>query len=325
MMIFLVFALALLFRINTTGALLQVSDCWTSITCSPGSGPCYELSNKTLQCFQVGLLPIDARFLSISFPSSYIINFPDALKSLTVLEEISFWCPYTDPNTKLFNGLSKLKKLRIGSYSFSEFTENVFAGLTSLKYLDLSYQDFETLPVGVFRDLSSLEFLQFSGSQKLKSLPKRIFAPLVNLKKLGFSFTSRSSSYYFDDLLSGLSALETLSLTQCNTASFPENLFEDLTSLKALDLYANELTSLPENLFKNLSSLQTLDLSDNPIAVLPKRLFRNLISLQVLYMNLNDSFIEKLPLDTFCGLPKLTALYLIRQHMNMWSEVLITL
>ena len=65
----------------------------------------------------------------------------------------------------------------------------------------------------------------------------------------------------------------------------PEGIFSGLTSLETLSLTGNELASLPEGVFSGLASLGTLGLAGNNLATLPEGIFSGLVSLKDLTLD----------------------------------------
>lgn len=87
-----------------------------------------------------------------------------------------------------------------------------------------------------------------------------------------------------DDLFTGLSSLEALSLSSNRLATLSSGLFAGLHNLTGLDLSGNRLESVPPDIYYGLSSLGRLNLSGNPIRAIPDGTFADLSRLKVLHL-----------------------------------------
>ena len=72
-----------------------------------------------------------------------------------------------------------------------------------------------------------------------------------------------------EDIFDGLTALETLWLSNNDLSSLPDGIFDGLTALKYLYLSRNALSSLPDGIFDGLTTLKSLYLSGNTVDPLP--------------------------------------------------------
>ena len=121
-----------------------------------------------------------------------------------------------------------------------------------------------------------------------------------------------------EDLFDGLTALEELRLSDTQLTTLPEDLFDGLTALERLDLYNNQLTTLPEDLFDGLTALEELWLSNNQLTTLPEDLFDGLTALQWLYLPNNQ--LATLPEGIFDGLSSLWGLNLLNNQLTTLPE-----
>ena len=107
-------------------------------------------------------------------------------------------------------------------------------------------------------------------------------------------------------LFDGLTALQTLSLSNNGMASPHEDLFDGLTALHTLDLSNNGLASPNVDLFDGLTALRILYLHDNGMASPHEDLFDGLTALQTLYLSNNGITLPHV--DLFDGLGNLSTL-----------------
>ena len=150
------------------------------------------------------------------------------------------------------------------------------------------------------------------------------------------SYLSGISQLYDDDL-SGLTSLETLSFRYNDFTTLPTRIFADLRSLRLLSLNQNahlselpsdllaglstlayvsvrgtDLETLPDGLFSDLPNLTTLDVSSNKLQTLPTAIFSGLYSLDTLKIHNNP--IRELPEGIFGDLSNLRSLNAIARY-----------
>ena len=85
--------------------------------------------------------------------------------------------------TKIFDDLTQLQKLDLGSNSFAALPEQTFAGLTQVQELNLGNNFFTALPGPIFVKLTQLKEL-YLYNNNLTGLPEHMLAGLTQLKTL---------------------------------------------------------------------------------------------------------------------------------------------
>ncbi|MDD9875673.1 MAG: leucine-rich repeat protein, partial [Gammaproteobacteria bacterium] len=108
----------------------------------------------------------------------------------------------------------------------------------------------------------------------------------------------------------GMSALQTLDLSDLEAATLPEDIFGETTNLRVLSLRGifgrDSLMRLPSNIFRNLGQLQNLDLSFTRLETLPEDIFRDTANLNTL--DFSGSGLTSLPPDILMNLDRLASL-----------------
>ena len=206
----------------------------------------------------------------------------------------------------VFQDLSSLESLYVGSAGLTEVHPSALDGLSNLQLLRLTANhDLHELPVGVFDNLPNLQKL-YLWNNRLTSLPDGVFDDLSSVQILRLESNELTSlpDGVFDDL----SSLHTLWLNGNEIASLPGGVFNELTNLRYLHLYGNELASLPDGVFDDLTNLHTLFLNDNEIGSLQDGVFNDLTSLVFLYLKNNN--LTALPDGAFDGMNNLRILRL---------------
>ena len=102
---------------------------------------------------------------------------------------------------------------------------------------------------------------------------------LAAITTLNLSATTPAISTLLAGDFAGLTALQTLDLSDNSISTLPASSFDGLTDLATLDLSGNSLTTLPASSFAGLTDLTNLDLSDNEFAVLPADTFKGVAGL----------------------------------------------
>ena len=134
----------------------------------------------------------------------------------------------------IFQDLDSLQSLGlVGAFAsvvgstVTSLPEKLFDGLSNLEYLYMGSNFMHNLPAGIFKGLAKLEFLSLDNSFFLTSLPEGIFEGLGSLKYL------RIHSYEFLEDLSGgifegLDSLQYLHLAKVSLNSLPAGIFDDV-------------------------------------------------------------------------------------------------
>ena len=191
----------------------------------------------------------------------------------------------------LFAGLSELNELFVGGGRLAHLGAGMFRGLPNLRRLEVDMSlgsSPVTMEAGVFDGLANLEELQLNS---LAAVPPGAFAGLSKLWKLGLhrnAFTSLQAGVF-----AGLPSLWALHLDNAHT-------------WYAHSPHRHELSTLPPGLFAGLS-LGLLDLTDVGLRELRPGAFRDLEALS--YLHLGDNRLAELSPETFDGV-RLAELYL---------------
>ena len=182
------------------------------------------------------------------------------------------------------SGLKNLRKLYMDSNKIATLPRKLFNPLIRIVSLDLSKNNIKSIPPtpGLFASLSSLESLNLADNQ-CYALPLGIFQGLSSLMHLNVKNNDFGPIFVEDklsQLLSGLSKLQTLDLSNNNITLLHDATFMALTSLKELQLEKNRISNWGRDLFESPNSLQTLDLSNNMISTLTMSTLKVLPPLQ---------------------------------------------
>lgn len=159
-------------------------------------------------------------------------------------------------------------------------------------------------------------FMDSIGVYKVKSLKADFMKYLKHLKASFFSGLSYLESLTLsnneievidENVFMGLSNLTEIDLG-FNSMRLTPNLFKYTEKLTIIDLSMNNLDSIPDTLFHNLKNLQILFLWSNNFTTINGSIFRDLTSLKTL--ELSHCHIKYLPYDAFYSLKGLTAINL---------------
>ena len=232
-----------------------------------------------------------------------------------------------------FSGLSGLGWLSIGPSPDLLWEEkpslrlepDLFDGLTRLRYLRLQGNAISYLPPGLFKDLSELYTLDLSINQ-LADLKLGLFDGLANLQNLRLSWNNLSKLQ--PGLFDGLTNLNVLSLDENQLTELPVGVFDGLPNLHSLylqdnsltalqpglfdglgadyprfslNIARNQLTALQPGLFGGLPDLAALTVAENRLTTLPAALFNGLSRLE--FVGADDNQLTTLPPNLFAGLP----------------------
>ncbi|KAM7543211.1 hypothetical protein Aperf_G00000018328 [Anoplocephala perfoliata] len=199
------------------------------------------------------------------------------------------------------NGLQSLEILELHQIGIKNLSSSLFQGLPFLKTLDLSNNSLLTsYRDGVFESLGGSLVELIAMDNRVRSLTRKVFAGLRNLKLLTLS---RNKIGYFE-----------------------EGVFSASQSLLELSLEGNILTDLEDGTFEGLSNLQTLDLRGNPIQRLSPGLFSPFArTLTHLWMSHDDSVtfggFDTLPNGLFAQMSSLQELSMVELKItNLTTE-----
>ncbi|CAG7818127.1 unnamed protein product [Allacma fusca] len=223
-----------------------------------------------------------------------LVDFPfDSIENLKNLEA------FTIEKSRIrllprFNGLNRLKHVRIDGSLISSFPVGAFASMASVKQIHVVNSNLGSLAEGIFGPLETLLLANFSGN-RIDLIQRRSFALLPKLEVL-----SIASNNLDDSVAVGRAC-------------------EELTSLKSLDISKNKFKILPEGSFVNLRTLQMLNLASNKIMQVNARSFTHLPALRK--VDMSDNLIRNLPANFFDAAPLLEELRLRKNLMGTANEI----
>jgi Leucine-rich repeat (LRR) protein len=219
-----------------------------------------------------------------------------------------------------FQGLSNLTTILLDYTTLRNLPANIFQGVSNLKNLDMEGSNFDIFNTS-FQSLQSLETITLRDRGEgvhRTPIPVDLFKGSPNLVSIdmydsGFWGYWRNGEMIVElpeNLLSGLSKLQSIDLGMNNLFDIPENVFRGLSALKYVSLKNNfDILFLPENIFEGLFNLSEVDLGGCGFNNLPLNIFQyapNLTSIDLT----NSGMMRSLLPRTFCGLSKLRTLSL---------------
>ncbi|XP_064619632.1 chondroadherin-like protein [Lineus longissimus] len=166
---------------------------------------------------------------------------------------------------KDLSGLKKLSFIRAG-FSGGGISSLAFEGLTQLTELTLSE----------------------NANDPPMVLPFKVFLPLSGLRKLDLSRNHLPGESISENVLQGLSGLETLDLSFNKLDTLSGNQLQRLTSLKTLSLRSSGVLVLTLTTFTGLTKLESLDISGNPTMILSDDALSPFLSLKSINLNSNQ-------------------------------------
>lgn len=204
----------------------------------------------------------------------------------------------------------KLKYLDLFGNNIS-FIPDWFYRFNNLSNLSLKSNNFTNLPTILFT-LENLTSLNLSENQ-ISEINSHMFMNLMNINKVDLSYNSIGNIPYekvaypkcttlnlkgnkltkFPKILSDISTLEKLVISENSIYELEDNAFENLENLVELDLSFNQMTYLPSSIGR-LTKLKRLKLNGNRLTSLPKE-FENLVSLESL--DLEGNPIGRVPIE----------------------------
>ncbi len=190
------------------------------------------------------------------------------------------------------------------------FQDSLFPALPRLKTLTIDALHLVDLSSGAFRNLNALQKLQIVNTDGFRPLPELVLQ---------------------QDTLSGLTALEVLTIEETGLTEIHTGAFQDLTSLTEFSTTGNKLRSLPGGTFastklesltltgigqiqmssallQGLTRLKKLQFTDNNQPSLEASVFSNAENLEEI--NLENNALSTMSTESFKGLRNLTRLSL---------------
>ncbi|KJE92760.1 TKL protein kinase, variant [Capsaspora owczarzaki ATCC 30864] len=169
-------------------------------------------------------------------------------------------------------------------------------------FLNLAYMQLTQISANAFSGLNQLTILYFNNNQQLLTIAPGAFTGLTALQTLSISNTGLTAIP--TTALTSLTLLSTLTIdSNPYITSVESNAFAGLTSLTMLTLTYNQITSIAGFAFSSLTSLMTIALSYNPVSTLAPNAFAGPSSLTRLTFGTNR--LTTLPSNAFSGLSAL--------------------
>lgn len=190
-------------------------------------------------------------------------------------------------------GLVSLKTLSLANNQLVALPPELFSGPTSrLEELYLQNNSLSVLAPGLFAPLEHLLVLNLSRNELTNDwVTSAALSPLVRLVALDLSYNKLTK--LDQSLLSGLSALQILSIRNNRLHTVSANSFLFQHNLHILLLSHNELETLHPRAISGLPVLNSLSLDHNRLRGLHRNALRNCSSLQDLA--LNNNLLEEVP------------------------------
>ncbi|XP_030369790.1 protein toll [Scaptodrosophila lebanonensis] len=213
----------------------------------------------------------------------------------------------------LFRNLHKLQHLNLWSNQLRNLTRHDFEGAASVLDVDLSANGIEHLPRDVFAQFTELNVINLSAN-RFHSLPEGLFEHNKKLKQVRLLNNRVSMPTLPPRLFANLPELHTLSL-RSDLETLPADLLDHSTQLVNLSLTNNYLNMLPAGLFKHQVNMLSLNLRRNRLTHLPDMLFdhtENLVDL-----NLADNLLTEISKDLFGKLTRLERLTLNNNQLKI--------
>ena len=161
------------------------------------------------------------------------------------------------------------------------FSQNT--GLTRIytsSYIELESNNF-------FTHFSGLKYIYF---QYVLSKEPPSFTNLLSLTHLRIYLVGPVTHALDEGIVSVLTKLVYLSLSNSYFSGITERAFRNLNKLTYLSLANNELTYIEDGALRDLSSLERLSLSDNKLQIVSDNVFEGLTDLTFLYLSYNPGF-----------------------------------
>ena len=176
--------------------------------------------------------------------------------------------------------LANLKRLRLSGNVLNNIPNDTFLDLTSLEILDVSgmARPMQSIQPKAFNNVN-LKGLDLGNNNlifKLKSsIPYRGFlkySPNLNSLNLGSNCFLGLNDADIVEMLSPLSKLKKLRLSEADLGHIPDNLLQNL-NLTYLDLNNNQIQLIKASAFINITTLRYLGLGNNKITIIDNETF----------------------------------------------------
>ncbi|KAH9727006.1 ADP-ribosyl cyclase/cyclic ADP-ribose hydrolase [Citrus sinensis] len=237
---------------------------------------------------------ISGKITRLYLSQSAIEEVPSSIECLTDLVELDLRdCKRLKRISTRFCKLKSLVKLCLDDCLNLERFPEILEEMEHLKRIYLERTAITELPSS-FENLLGLEFLTVSGCSKLDKLPDNI----GNLKSLDFIAAVGSAISQLPSSVADSNVLRMLFFCRCRRLlSLPRLLLSGLSSLKFLYISDCAVTEIPQDI-ACLSSLTTLNLSGNNFESLPASI-KQLSQLSSLYLK-DCKMLQSLPELPLC-------------------------
>ncbi|XP_053305140.1 leucine-rich repeat-containing G-protein coupled receptor 4 [Spea bombifrons] len=193
-----------------------------------------------------------------------LVDFPDAIKSLHNLKELSF---HSNSITTIPDGAFEknplLKTIHLYDNPLSFVGNSAFRNLSDLHFLVIRGAS----NVHWFPNLTgtvNLESLTLTGT-KIRSIPLKLCQEQKMLRTLDLSYNEITELHGFE----GCNALKEVYLQHNQIKEIQNKSLQGLTSLRILDLSRNLIQTIHNEAFITLTSIINLDLSFNDLTSFP--------------------------------------------------------
>lgn len=221
----------------------------SSATCSSVS------SIREIPIKEIKILKIENNFQELSLPSGVFKN-SDDLDQLSITQTR---LPKVFPNT--FENRN-LKQLTLRNDIIEDIMPQAFENLPKLQILDLSFNNLEVIRKGVFINLT-ISTLKLSNNH-VRSIEDNALQNLQKLKKLLLD-SNQLRAIFILQILDHPETLEVLCLYNNSLANISNDMLKGLSNLQTLNLSFNHITIIEQHSFQQTPDLQTLLLSNNNI------------------------------------------------------------
>ncbi|KAF2904922.1 hypothetical protein ILUMI_01254 [Ignelater luminosus] len=236
----------------------------------------------------------------------------DGLSRLEVLDLHDNRIIQVHPNA--LKETTELRELRLGDNRLNVVRPEVFHFLSHLKKLDISKNQLTEISPGTLENTRDIQIIDASHNS-LMVLPPSLHG-MKHLRSL--ELTNNRLKTVNPDILSSLTSLAELRLTQNLVQELRRGAFDNLLHLKTVFLDENELEIIEPHAFHSLPSLRTLKLNKNKLRDIPNHAFNNLPSLQII--ELQENRLKNIANNAFFEVPHLLMLNLSSNQLPGLDE-----